>query len=265
MDLERKSFAEVKWDDLSTGSGSFEGYASVAGVLDSGGDIVEHGAFLKDLPDFLQHGFIGLGHDWDGLPIGTVSEAHEDDHGLFLRGEYHTTPEAQQARQVAIERQQRGKSVGLSIGFKINGPEGKSMDEDGHRRLKSLKLYEVSQVNVPMLRPAGLTSVKSETPFSEHGTRVLGDLTDYLARAQDRLELSVKEGRTLSAANRQKLVNMLESMGSIKALETQFADLLAMTEPQKAAVLEESKADYSALYAGFLLTQARLLGVSIPT
>lgn len=257
MDLERKNFAEVKWDDLTTGTGSFEGYASVAGVLDSGGDIVEHGAFLADLPEFLTHGFIGQGHNWEGQPIGTVADAHEDEHGLFLRGEYHSTPEAQQARQIAIERMQRGKSVGLSIGFKIN-PEGKSMDDEGHRRLTSVKLYEVSHVNVPMLRPAGLTGVKSESSFSEHGTRVVGDLADYVARAQDRLELSAKEGRQLSAANRQKLLKLLESLGSLKTLEEEIGELLAMTEPQKAVARPD---DYSALYTGFLRTQAQLNGL----
>lgn len=259
---EIKPFAEFKLLGLDgAGSGGFEGYGSVAGVLDSGGDIVEHGAFLADLPSFLGDGFIGLGHDWDGLPIGTVSEAYEDDHGLYLRGEYHSTSEAQQARQVALERIQRGKSVGLSIGFKIN-PGGASTDDDGHRHLSSVKLFEVSQVSVPMLRPAGLTSVKSETPFSAHGERVLLDLADYVARAQDRLELSAKEGRQLSAANRQKLQSLLESLGSLKPLQDEIAQLLSMTEPQKAALRIE---DHSALYAGFLLTQARLNGVLIPS
>lgn len=262
MELERKQFAEVKFSGMDgTGAGEFSGYASVAGVLDSGGDIVEHGAFLADLPDFLEHGFIGLGHNWEGLAIGTVADAHEDEHGLFLKGEYHTTAEAQQARQVAVERMQRGKSVGLSIGFKINA-NGASMDDEGHRHLKSVKLYEVSQVNVPMLRPAGIASVKSGTPFSEHGERVLLDLADYVARAQDRLELSAKEGRQLSAANRQKLLSLLESLGSLKPLQDEIAELLAMTEPQKAEVPHE---DYSSLYTGFLLTQARLNGLLIPS
>lgn len=261
MPTEVKPFAEFKMLGMDgSGSGGFEGYASVAGVLDSGGDIVEHGAFLGDLPSFLGDGFIGLGHDWDGLPIGTVSEAYEDDHGLFLRGEYHSTDIAQQARKVALERMERGKSVGLSIGFKIN-PGGASIDDDGHRRLKSVKLFEVSQVNVPMLRPAGLTGVKSETPFSAHGERVLLDLTDYVARAQDRLELSVKEGRQLSAANRTKLARLLESLGSLGSLQSEIADLLAATEPQKS---EPTPDEIQALFADFVLTEARLSGVPIP-
>lgn len=258
MPNEVKPFAEFKILGMDgSGAGGFEGYASVAGVLDSGGDIVERGAFLGDLPSFLGDGFIGLGHDWDGLPIGTVSEAYEDDHGLFLRAEYHSTSEAQEARQVALERIQRGKSVGLSIGFTVNAG-GASLDDNGHRHLKSVKLYEVSQVNVPMLRPSGLTSVKSDTPFSAHGERVMLDLADYVARAQDRLELSVKEGRQLSAANRQKLAKLQESLGSLTELQQEIADLLASTEPQKAMTAPE---DYSALYAGFLLTQARLNGL----
>lgn len=259
MDLERKSFAEVKFSDFGSGPGEFSGYASVAGVLDSGGDIVEKGAFKAGLDEFLTHGFIGLGHDWDGLPIGTVSEAYEDDHGLFLRGEYHSTPEAQAARQVAMERLSRGKSVGLSIGFKINA-EGKSLDEDGHRRLTNLKLYEVSHVNVPMLRPAGMTGVKDikghGLPFEEHSEHVRVAVQEWMERALSGSDVRLKEGRAISTSRMESMAKMRDALhghaNEIQAMLTEVA-------PKPKA--EEPPEDYSALYASFLLTQARLNGL----
>lgn len=257
---EIKPFVEFKLLGMDgAGSGGFEGYGSVAGVLDSGGDIVEHGAFLADLPSFLGDGFIGLGHDWSGLPIGTVSEAYEDDHGLFLRGEYHSTSEAQQARQVALERIQRGKSVGLSIGFKVN-PGGASTDDDGHRHLSSVKLFEVSQVNVPMLRPAGLTSVKGfGVPFDDHSEHVHAAVQEWIERAMSGLDVRLKEGRAISQARMDRMAKMRDALhghaDEITAMLTEVAPPPHKSEP----ILE----DYSALYAGFLRAQASLNGVAI--
>lgn len=260
MSLEYKSLAEVKFSGMDgSGPGEFSGYASVAGVLDSGGDIVEHGAFLADLPQFLEHGFIGLGHDWNGLAIGTVADAHEDEHGLFLRGEYHSTDVAQQARQTAMERMQRGKSIGLSIGFKINA-NGAEMDDEGHRHLKSIKLYEVSQVNVPMLRPANMTEIKGfGIPFDDHSERVQVAMQEWVERALSGLDVRLKEGRAISTARMNSMAKMRD------ALHGHANEITAMlTECAPPPKSEAPPEDYSALYTGFLLTQARLAGVTLP-
>jgi phage head maturation protease len=76
--------------------------------------------------------------------------------GLWIQTEYHSTEAAQSARTIAQERMARGKSVALSIGYGIE-PGGAEFSDDGTRHLLKLKLFEVSQVNVPMLRQAGLT------------------------------------------------------------------------------------------------------------
>jgi HK97 family phage prohead protease len=259
MDLITKQFHEVKFSGMDgTGPGEFFGYASKAEELDSGNDIVDHGAFLADLPSFLGEGFFGLGHDWAALPLGTMSEAYEDDTGLYLKGEYHSTPQAQQARQVAIERMDRGKSVGLSIGFKIN-PGGSYVDDDGHRHLKSVRLYEVSQVNVPMLRSAGLTSVKGfGLDFEDHSEQVRVALVEWLERAMSGSDVRLKEGRAISTARMASMAKMRD------ALHGHAAEIQAMLDevtPKPKA--EESPEDYSALYTGWLLTQARLNGLPI--
>lgn len=259
MDLITKQFAEVKFSGMDgSGPGEFSGYASVAGVLDSGGDIVEHGAFLADLPSFLEHGFIGLGHDWAGLAIGTVADAHEDEHGLFLKGEYHSTPEAQQARQVAMERMARGKSVGLSIGFKINA-NGAEMDEDGHRHLKSVKLYEVSQVNVPMLRPANMTEIKGfGLPFEEHSENVRVAVQEWIERALSGSDVRLKEGRAISTA---RMASMAKMRDALHGHASEIQAMLDEVTPKPKA--EEQPEDFSGLYAAWLLTEARLNGLPI--
>jgi uncharacterized protein len=231
---EYKAFAEVKFTEGS--HGGFEGYASVFGVLDKGGDIVERGAFADSLSEFLEHGFIGLGHDWEGLAIGTVRDAHEDAHGLFLRGEYHSTAEAQAARIVAQERMARGKSVGLSIGYGIRA-DGMHTDSDGNRHLKALNLYEVSQVNVPMLRPAGLTSVKGiGLPFEDHSDNVRVAIAEWLERVRTGSDVRLKAGRAISEARRQRIAAVREALLSGA---TEIEALLKETEPPDTKPVDE--------------------------
>lgn len=161
MKRQFKPFAEFKAVD--GGPGGFEGYGSLWGILDSQNDIVERGAFKNTLPTFVRDGFIADGHNWDSVAdgaIGTVEDAYEDEKGLFIKVAYHSTQRAQDARRIAMERLARGKSVGLSIGYAVR-PGGDTMDSAGVRRLHDLDLFEVSHVNVPALRPAGVTSAKS--------------------------------------------------------------------------------------------------------
>lgn len=277
MNLLRKAFADFKF--LDSGPGGFEGYASLFDVRDSGGDVVEKGAYERSLSGFLKDGFIGLGHDWAGLAIGTVDEAYEDDKGLYLKATYHSTSEAQAARQVALERLQRGKHVGLSIGYGI-AEGGATVKDDGNRHLTDLLLYEVSQVNVPMLRPAGLTSAKGvardeddETPgapqglkLAEHQERVCLMVPSIVTRWKTLVSPSepatsheAKEGRAISTSRRERL-------GALRDVLRSGADeldgLLVETAPPKAQEPPPSR-DGRTLYADYQRTLARLQGVAV--
>jgi HK97 family phage prohead protease len=218
---------------VTDGNGGFSGYASVFGIRDDGGDIVQPGAFTDALPDFLHHGFISDGHNWDSVSsgaIGTIVDAHEDDRGLWLRTEYHSTPAAQAARTIAQERLNRGKSVGLSIGYGVE-PGGMDMGQDGTRYLLKLKLFEVSQVNVPMLRAAGLTGVKGfGLPFDDHSDNVRVAIAEWLERARSGLDVRLKEGRPLSEARRLRIEAVRDSLVSGVA---DIEALLKETEPKE--------------------------------
>lgn len=187
-----KQFAftpEVKGD---LPEGHAIGAASVMGKIDRGGDCIFPGAFDKKvLKDFIDNGFIAVGHSWGGLPIGMPVSAKEIGSELVCEFEYHSTPAAQEARQIAIERTAAGKSVGLSIGFmpewssvtyfadgekmldfaKANGYDLGFFDTKGIKAWKSgcwaiLKitaLFEFSQVTVPMNADALLGDVKHWT------------------------------------------------------------------------------------------------------
>jgi HK97 family phage prohead protease len=148
--------ADLKFDDV--GSGAFSGYASTFGNVDAYGDIVDRGAYKGTIEAFLRDGFIAWSHDYQALPIALPTDAREDKRGLLIEARFHSDEFAQRARRVAAERAAAGKSVGLSIGFTATDFVH---DDDGHRHLKSIDLYETSLVMLPANREATLVAVKS--------------------------------------------------------------------------------------------------------
>jgi HK97 family phage prohead protease len=145
--LEHKSIA-LKQKDIGTGNG-FRLYGAVFGNLDRANEVIAPGAF-KNLNAFVRDGFLALNHDWSSLPIGTISGATQDSHGLLCTGEWHGTPEAQAARTTTTERLARGKTVKCSIGYSVTD-DSTERDSLGRpfRLLKAIDLFEVSIVAMP--------------------------------------------------------------------------------------------------------------------
>lgn len=124
--------------------GRFEGYASLFGVPDLGGDIVEAGAFRETLA---KQGAAGVRLLWQhdpNEPIGVWLSLAEDEYGLRVRGRL--SLEAARARDVhALIKS--GAVDGLSIGFRT---ERARREATGLRRIFRLDLWEVSVVTFPM-------------------------------------------------------------------------------------------------------------------
>lgn len=144
-----------------TDTGVFEGYANVFNVVDHGGDVTMPGAFAKALPEFLRDGFLAWGHDWND-PVAMPIEAHEDEHGLYIKGQFHSTARAQEARTIAKERLEAGLTMGLSIGYAV---EKGTVNKAGGLDLHTIyPLWETSLVTVPMNQASYITAVKSDSP-----------------------------------------------------------------------------------------------------
>lgn len=238
--MEHKTFAITNYAFKADGDGPGEltGYGSTFGNVDQGGDVILRGAFEAALPDFLYRGFVPIGHDWMGLPVASIADAKEDDNGLFFRAEFHSTPAAQEARTVVRERLERGKFVGLSIGFLPDYDEGVSVREDGVRVISKIKeLAEVSIVTVPMNRLAGVDVAKSDDgrpvsslPLLDHAEWVLARTGELIERSHDKSAYRLKEGRTLSAANRTRLAGISEQM---REAAQSLDGILAETDPDR--------------------------------
>lgn len=151
MSIEYKSAAfELK--DAQSDSGTFEGYASVFGVTDKGGDIVQRGAFAKSLGAGRKVKMLWQ-HD-PGDPIGVFDEMREDERGLFVKGRILT--DIARGRD-AMAMLKAGVIDSMSIGYRTIEAEKAGMS----RKLIEVDLWEVSLVTFPMNDAATVTDVKS--------------------------------------------------------------------------------------------------------
>lgn len=165
--METKVLALTEFKIAADGdAGSFEGYASRFGTIDSYGDTIDRGAYKETIPEFLERGFLGWGHNWAD-PIGFFTEATERDSGLFVKGQFHSDPEAQVKRQRVKERADAGKFMGLSIGYEPLDFEFREQDGQQIRALKRIKLHEVSLVTVPAEHDSHVTRVKSAPQLTD--------------------------------------------------------------------------------------------------
>lgn len=149
--------AKAALDSLSGGTGQLIGYASVFHGVDAYNDTILPGAYADTIASFVERGTLHAEHD-ARIRLGTIASAAEDDHGLLIVADFHSTPEAQSVRTQILERLDRGKFAGLSIGYVAEDFE---ILPSGVRALKKIRLYEVSEVSVPADEQAGVIAAKS--------------------------------------------------------------------------------------------------------
>jgi uncharacterized protein len=134
-----------------------EGYASLFGAADQGGDVVGKGAYAASLATFARDGRkvkMLWQHD-PTQPIGVWDEVAEDGRGLWVKGRI---LESTQRGREATALIDAGAIDGLSIGYRTV----KSTKNDrGQRLLTELELWEVSLVTFPML-PSARVAGKAE-------------------------------------------------------------------------------------------------------
>lgn len=176
MQLEHK-FCRLGTDLTVTDGTLIEGYASLFGKPDQGGDIVEAGAYTGTLAR------LGAGggrvrmlwqHD-PAQPIGVWDEVREDARGLYVKGRILT--EVDRGREAAALIA-CGAIDGLSIGYRTLRA---TKSETGGRCLVEVELWEVSLVTFPML-PEARVAAKSEDPAPQADLRALSRMFEAAAR-----------------------------------------------------------------------------------
>ncbi|MBU2869032.1 HK97 family phage prohead protease [Pacificibacter marinus] len=184
--LEHK-FMRLGEDIKVTDGFDIEGYASVFGRTDQGGDMVQAGAYKRSLADMMAKGRsvkMLWQHD-PAQPIGIWDEVREDARGLYVKGRLLKDVEKGREAAALIEA---GAIDGLSIGYRTVRAQKLRDQKDGKaaRLLSELELWEVSLVTFPMLPGARLvTEEKGGDPFDAE--TMMRELADALTGARKQL------------------------------------------------------------------------------
>jgi len=127
----------------------FAGYAAVFDRPDRGGDVVQAGAFARNLarggavPLLWQHR--------PERPIGRIEYLKEDRRGLRVIGRLSRGAAGREAAALVKD----GALSGLSFGYRVRAAEGSAP-----RMLSELELVEVSRVTFPMQPSARVHAVE---------------------------------------------------------------------------------------------------------
>ncbi len=215
--IEHKSF-DVEFKSFGD-SGAVELYAAVFNNVDRTDEVIIPGAF-KNLDEFVRDGWLGVNHDLKGLGQATIESAVQDDRGLLLSANFHSTAAAQELRTIVRERKERGKSVKASIGYAVTSDSHEKREGKRVRLLKGINLFEASIVNLPANPLAGVGSVKG----MDRAVLTLESLKAMI-------DAEVKAGRVLSRANHSRLK---EWHGSLSAMADQIKAMVDEHDPDRA-------------------------------
>lgn len=163
--LHRKQFA-FKANSLSE-TGTFTGYGSVFGTLDSYREIVAPGAFTESLKAIKASGdpLPMLWQHQASNPIGSFTSLAEDERGLAVEGQLlMAIPKAQEAFALMKARIVKG----LSIGYYVNADSFN--EKDRIRTLTAVELVEVSAVTFAANPDAMIEEVKTRLAYGERVT-----------------------------------------------------------------------------------------------
>lgn len=159
---------------------AISGYASLFGMPDQGGDIVQRGAYRVSIEALeAAGGRIKMLWQHDpAQPIGVWDEVREDARGLWVKGRLlDCTQKGREAAALIAA----GAIDGLSIGYQTRRA---AKNDNGQRVLTELELWEVSLVTFPMLPSARVTAKADDIGTSD----ALRKLAAVLVEA--RLELA---------------------------------------------------------------------------
>ena len=180
--LERK-FHQPEAGLMVTDGTRIEGYASLFGRRDQGGDVVQKGAYAASLQRLAATGRqvkMLWQHDLT-QPIGVWDEVREDAIGLWVKG--HLLPEVEKGREAAALLA-AGAIDGLSIGYRTVKSE---RDGKGQRQLSELDLWEVSLVTFPMQTEARVSAKGDELWAEDLGAETWRSMVQLFDEAREAL------------------------------------------------------------------------------
>jgi HK97 family phage prohead protease len=158
--METKTFA-IEFKAVDEAAGTFEGIASVVGVEDLTGDVIEEGAFTKTISE---HPEVPVLWQHDSREVIGTGELRMAGPHLMISGKFDMEdPTAVKA----YRKLKSGLVRGLSIGFSAVKSTWEDLKDRSIRHLNELKLWEVSIVTFPAMPLAQVTAVKQQPALQE--------------------------------------------------------------------------------------------------
>lgn len=209
-----------KMDEYDEEEGIFSGYGAVFENVDSGGDIIEPGAFAKALAEGWERVKILALHNDCWLPIGKPLELREDEKGLFLKAKISDTSMGKDIKILLKD----GVLNELSIGYE---PVVFEFDQAGIRHLKEVDLWEVSVVTWAMNPEAVITDYKSATEEIRRELKEGRKISDARLKSLKQVSQSMKDSArmidsVIEEADGKKSVSRRRTPGSRKSREIEI-------------------------------------------
>ena len=165
-------FKNGELNDVDEKLGIVKGYGSIFGNLDSDNDIIEKGSYTRTIKNNGKRVKYIYNHQID-KPIGKMKELYEDEKGLGFVAE---VPKTTFGKEV-LELMKYGVIDENSVGIM---PIKKDTDDDGIRRIKEVKLYEISAVTLAANDQARILEVKANKKDSEFITKRFNNLIKFI-------------------------------------------------------------------------------------
>jgi hypothetical protein len=198
-----------------------DGYPSTFDNTDLGDDIVMPGAFKETLKSGPRVRFM-LSHD-PRLVLGVPKLLREDDKGLFGSFKISRTQLGSDTHQLLLDEALDSFSIGYeAIDFDFTDKK--------IRRLKTVKLYEVSLVPIPMNPEAIVTRVKEYLSLADR-TREATVITSDLLKDLRNLVGSIDH--PLSETKRKELTELLGLCLGLDAVQSELRTVLSSTIPTR--------------------------------
>ncbi len=143
-DIQGLQYKAVPVEFKAGDKGVYEGYFSIFGNQDDGGDVMMAGAFAKSIAERAARIKVFFGHDWSKLIGPPPDVLQEDSKGLYAKGRL--TLGSFWGNE-AWQLMKDGALKEGSIGFETVTSD---WDQRGVRFLKEVKLYEISPVPLGM-------------------------------------------------------------------------------------------------------------------
>jgi HK97 family phage prohead protease len=174
--------------------GTFTGYGSIFGVIDSWDDIVVKGAYKKTLIDH-KNTFPLLWYHQVDQPIGIIKGV-EDTKGLAVEGFLNLkVKKAEETRSLMIQKAVKG----LSIGFDPIKYDYDEVEEREIRFLREIKLWEISSLTFQACPGALVDNIKALKDFE--------DLSQYIS--------FIKNSNTLDNSKKEAIIKISKELQAL--------------------------------------------------